>query len=64
MIALQGAEGLGPSDVVIKLADSSAFDAAGIERPYFLTGLQSPGGGEPPTDGARKVIAAGARALP
>ncbi|ONM42530.1 hypothetical protein BXT89_17490 [Halopseudomonas pachastrellae] len=40
VIALQGAEGLGPSDVVIKLADSSAFDAAGIERPYFLTGLQ------------------------
>lgn len=40
VIALQGAEGLGPTDVVIKLADSSAFDAAGIDRPYFLTGLQ------------------------
>ncbi|UJJ31906.1 LysM peptidoglycan-binding domain-containing protein [Halopseudomonas maritima] len=37
---MQGAEGLGPTDVVIKLADSSAFDAAGIDRPYFLTGLQ------------------------
>lgn len=40
IIVLQGAEGLSPEDVLVSLADSAAFDEAGIERPYFLTDLR------------------------
>ncbi len=40
IIVLQGAEGLSPDDVLVSLADTAAFDEAGIERPYFLTDLR------------------------
>jgi len=40
VIVLQGAEGLSPDDVLVSLADTEAFDEAGIERPFFLTDLR------------------------
>lgn len=40
IIVLQGADGLSPDDVLVSLADTAAFDEAGIERPFFLTDLR------------------------
>ncbi|WP_341708443.1 FimV/HubP family polar landmark protein [Halopseudomonas sp.] len=40
VIELQGAEGLGPDDVVVRLAQTTDFDNAGIDKPYFLDSLR------------------------
>lgn len=40
IIELQGSEGLGPDDVVVRLAQTSDFDNAGIDKPYFLNDLR------------------------
>ncbi|MCC4261047.1 LysM peptidoglycan-binding domain-containing protein [Pseudomonas aestusnigri] len=40
IIELQGSEGLGPDDVIVRLAQTSDFDNAGIDKPYFLNDLR------------------------
>lgn len=40
VIELQGAEGLGPDDIVVRLAQTTDFDNAGIDKPYFLNDLR------------------------
>ena len=40
IIELQGAEGLGPDDVIVRLAQTSDFDIAGIDKLYFLNDLR------------------------
>ncbi|GGE40169.1 motility protein FimV [Halopseudomonas oceani] len=40
VIELQGAEGLGPEDVVVRLAQTTDFENAGIDKPYFLNDLR------------------------
>lgn len=40
VIELQGADGLGPDDVIVRLAQTTDFDNAGIDKPYFLNDLR------------------------
>ena len=40
IIELHGTEGLGPTDIVVSLADAETFSRVGIERPYFLSDLR------------------------
>ncbi|MFO7704401.1 MAG: FimV/HubP family polar landmark protein [Halopseudomonas sp.] len=40
IIQLQGGEGLTPEDIRVSLANSEAFQNAGIDRPFFLTELR------------------------
>ncbi|MEL0168028.1 MAG: FimV/HubP family polar landmark protein [Pseudomonadaceae bacterium] len=40
VIELQGADGLGPDDIVVRLAQTADFDNAGIDKPYFLNDLR------------------------
>lgn len=39
-IAIQGGEGVSPSDVIVTLANQEAFEQAGIDRPFFLSDLR------------------------